>query len=362
MKIKFEKEKLLGALQNTSKFQKGNSVIPIMNHFLFEPFGDKGIQITGADVNKRIEQIIEFESAEEFTSSFTLPIKELLTIVSKIGKEITFEQTDKTIIIKSGRAKFTLTSLDVETYPKSVAIKADTTFKVDGEVFSDNLKKASVMCSTDTDTAMSGICLDVKKDKIKYIATNGSRLIIIENEYQCEEELNIVLPSETAKGLSGLMKGEVIINLNETTMELLGENIKCVTNLINKQYPAYEGIIPKKSDEDLFAVVEVKKLKQSLDIVSVAFDNEAPVIKSTFENNKLTMESVNKDIGKALDEIEIEYNGDKLTLQLNPKYLIDLFPIVTDENININFKDEVAAVKITSSNICYIIMPIKNVT
>ena len=87
------------------------------------------------------------------------------------------------------------------------------------------------------------------------------------------------------------------------------------------------------------------------------------LVKLTFKENKLYIESSNQDYGQAADDMAIHYEGDPLSIFFNVKYIIEPIKHIDSEEIVISMSGAVnpALIKPNSSeNYIHLVMPIKH--
>ena len=87
------------------------------------------------------------------------------------------------------------------------------------------------------------------------------------------------------------------------------------------------------------------------------------LVKLSFKDGSLEIESSNQDFGKAADNIDIEYIGEPVDIYFNVKYLVEPLKHINSENIQISMIGSLnpALIKpISDENYLHLIMPIKH--
>jgi DNA polymerase-3 subunit beta len=76
----------------------------------------------------------------------------------------------------------------------------------------------------------------------------------------------------------------------------------------------------------------------------------------------MTLNSTNLDVGEAMEEIDITYNGDDVDVGFNVNYLIDAIAVINNDNIlfevGLGLKPSVVK-PAESDNFLCIVMPLK---
>ena len=132
-----------------------------------------------------------------------------------------------------------------------------------------------------------------------------------------------------------------------------------ITRLIEGDYPNYEQVIPKSTQEKLriskesfYAAVKRASLFTTPDSQSIKLD----VLK-----NKVVVSKVSHDGGESREELDCNYSGEDLTIGFNPTYLMDALKNVGEEEISFEFAgtDKRGVVRAEGSDYIYIVLPVR---
>jgi DNA polymerase-3 subunit beta len=86
-------------------------------------------------------------------------------------------------------------------------------------------------------------------------------------------------------------------------------------------------------------------------------------IKMELKSGKVAITASNPELGEAVEEIEIEYNGKPLTVGFNARYLIDVLTVLGEGgDIQVALKDDVSPSilrKKDDEGYLYVIMPMR---
>ncbi len=81
------------------------------------------------------------------------------------------------------------------------------------------------------------------------------------------------------------------------------------------------------------------------------------------EPGKLEISSTNPDLGEALEELAVEYDGAPLSIGFNAKYMIDLLSILPpDTQVDFGLNDEVSPGVMrceADPDFLYVVMPMR---
>ena len=78
--------------------------------------------------------------------------------------------------------------------------------------------------------------------------------------------------------------------------------------------------------------------------------------------NLLNMTSANSENGTATEDIVTEYDGEKMAIGFNSKYILEMINNLDDENITLSFNDAsspLIATENSSPDLVYVLMPMR---
>jgi DNA polymerase-3 subunit beta len=296
-----------------------------------------------------------------------------------INIEITETETGL-IIISYKKIIFKLTTIPAIDYPTLLDVKTNDNFNVNFKFLKFIINKVifAVSLLEDTKKSLSGIyfiLLEIEgKNYLRVVATDGHRLSLaqiplfnnadnkinkideksfdnIDSIYNKFKE-GIIIPK---KILSELIKinlddKDVFVNISINSNNIIfklndGINNKnninsiygttFISRLIDGKYPNYEAILPK--DNYKTAIIKTAELINSIKRVYVLAEEKSHSVEFSFIKNLLIIKTIQTNQGEAVDEIEIEYDGEPINIKLNSKYILDFISNIYDEKIILKF-------------------------
>jgi DNA polymerase III subunit beta len=131
--------------------------------------------------------------------------------------------------------------------------------------------------------------------------------------------------------------------------------------LIEGDFPDYSKVIPK--DNPQLARIEQDDFLHALRRVSILSSERYKGIKMELKNGKVSISASNPELGEAVEDIEIDYQGKALTVGFNARYLIDVLAVLGDGgNVELALKDDVSPSILRKGNddgYLYVIMPMR---
>ena len=85
-------------------------------------------------------------------------------------------------------------------------------------------------------------------------------------------------------------------------------------------------------------------------------------VKIHLTDGKMTLNSINPDVGEANDEIEVDYREAPMTVGYNVRYLIDAIEVIEEELISFEMRSNEGPGVIRAAGTdayCCVVMPIK---
>ena len=129
MKLTVTREELLKPLQLVSGVVERRQTRPILGNLLMVLREGAVLSLTGTDEEIEIVANVTVSSVSE-TGEITVPARKLVDICRSLpeGQEINFSINDKTLVIKSGRSRFNLSTLPANDFPATENIESNLHF------------------------------------------------------------------------------------------------------------------------------------------------------------------------------------------------------------------------------------------
>ena len=276
---------------------------------------------------------------------------------------------DKNIAsIRSGSSFFKIHGLAAEEFPPLPKFKDDKKVTLSQETIRGMLKKTAFAVSTDESRyVLNGIFISLKEGKMTFVATDGRRLALVDEEVDLAEKSSgeFIVPAKAVNELTRLLqdKGTVEIKFgeNQASFALQNENsfsVLLITKLIEGNYPNYRQVIPGEAKERISLVRE--EFQQALRRAEIMTSEKANSVKLAFGKNNLTITANSPEVGEARETLAINYKGKEFAIAFNPRYLIDPLGALTEDEVFLELIDELSpgVVKINGPFL-YVVMPMR---
>ncbi len=377
MKFSVTGEKLVDYLSKLNSVIPTRSPLPILDNILFELNGNE-LKLLASDLEIFIRTTLEVDGKKD--GKVAIPAKKLLEISRTLTTaKLEVEVNEKNrITIKTKNGKYTISGEPADDFPTPEEKENLHKIELDGQTLRRCLSKVIHAVNTDElRRNMSGILLDVNKNEIKFVATDGFRLgKIIKNlpKPLSEIEEKIIIPLKTSNLILRLNNNnDSIIEFDENDLKVLFSDIEIFSKLIDDTFPSYENVIP--GDNDKILKINKNEFLNSLRRALIFADVITKRVRLEIMNNSMMIKADNPEIGSEGEEsIECNFvsnNGSEdfdtksFVIAFNAGYLLDAVSQMETDEINVSFGSSSKAAITTPSeqksneNFIELIMPVR---
>ena len=326
MKVEVNTTSLADAVAWTTRVIDARPASPILAGIKLEAI-DGTLQLS--TFNFEISARNHIEAGVDEAGSSVVQGKILADITKSLPSEKTYLATENsTLIITSGKAKFTMQLMPESEYPDLPAVPR-ILGKVDGETVHQAVDQACVAVSREeTRPVLTGVYMQFEGDKVVMTSTDRFRLSRATFTWSPENPdvststlLRGSLLRDVARTLNDSQN--VVIDFDEDNPSLIAfENAGRISTsqLIDGEFPAIDRLF---ADEyPIQAVIDKQQLISSIKRVSLVAERNAP-IRMAFSGGSVTLSAGVADENQASDVIDVDFDGEDITVAFNPGYLIE---------------------------------------
>ncbi len=377
MKFSVTGDKLVDYLSKLNSVIPTRSPLPILDNILFELQGNE-LKLLASDLEIFIRTTVEVDGKKD--GKVAIPAKKLLEISRTLpSTNLDIDVNDKNrITIKTKNGKYTIGGEPADDFPVPEEKGDMHKLEFDGQTLRRCLSKVIHAVNTDElRRNMSGILLDVKKNELKFVATDGFRLgKIIKDDFdlQTDVEEKIIIPLKTSNLILRLNNSnDSVIEFDENDLKVSFGDIEIYSKLIDDTFPSYENVIP--GDNDKILKINKDELSNSLRRALIFADVITKRVRLEITNKNMIIKADNPEIGSEGEEtIESNFvsnSGDEdfdknpFVIAFNAGYLLDAVSQMETDEINISFGSPSKAAITTPSkqkaneNFIELIMPVR---
>ncbi|VAW69017.1 DNA polymerase III beta subunit [hydrothermal vent metagenome] len=365
MKLKILRDDLLQPLQQIIGAVEKRQTLPALANVLIKSY-DNYFTITATDLE--IELVSRVNQMMDEPGDVTLPAKKLLDICKALAadSELSIEVNGDKALIKSGRNRFSLSTLPASDFPALDEISSVYEFSVPQHLFKTLIDRTSfAMAQQDVRYYLNGLMLEVASGLIRTVATDGHRLSFCEKHISADlaDNKQVIIPRKGIGELQRLLSDtddEIKIILGNNHIQCSLPNQRFTSKLIDGRFPDYKRVMPEASGNNM--VVNRDELKQALIRASILSNEKYRGIRIVMDNNLLKLQAQNPDQEEADVELEIQYEGEPIEMGINVNYMIDVLNTSTEETVQGFIKDANSSCLLSfpdDEDAKYVIMPMR---
>lgn len=342
MNINVTRKQLFPVLTLVSSVVEKRQTLPILGNLYFNLTEGK-LNLVGTDLEVEISQTIDGIDGDD--GAFTLSSRKIIDI-SRILPEnavISVERNKDNVVISSGRSKYTLNTLEASYFPRIEEDKWEERFKIKQSALKTLLgKTAFSMAIQDVRYYLNGVMFELDRNNLKTVATDGHRLAQTNVDITLDrsEARQIIVPrkavTEIIRFLDGDDEFELTIEISKNHLKLRKDEGVLITKLIDGKFPEFKSVL----ETELAAVISVNRAAflETMSRAAVLTTERSKGVKVTMEPGIIRITASNLEKEESVEELEIDYTGDKIETGYNISYLIDAARAVTTENLELHFQ------------------------
>ncbi|HBN07210.1 MAG TPA: DNA polymerase III subunit beta [Cyanobacteria bacterium UBA8530] len=362
MEFVCNKENLMGGVQSVQRAVSHHGPMPILSNLLMVA-SSEGLEITATDLEVGIKAIVPAQVKIE--GSITLAAKQLSEIVGKLpNSEIRFEVEGSRAVLFCAKSRFVLPGIGAEDFPALPEIDSEIPpVSLEANKLLRGIKQTTFAAARDDKSVISGISFKIEGGELEIAATDGYRLAIKRYPVEGATDLKAIIPARSMNELARMLNGGDLVSLSLAQNQVLFDfgDRYLTSRLIDGQYPNYRQIVPPSFAYQ--AQIDRASLLSSVERVSImASEREAKVIKLRFSQGQIELKANAADLGESDEILEIDYEGEEMTVSFNSVYLTESLRAMEGETLLWSMNTAIAQTKISSSDdqtYSYILMPIR---
>jgi DNA polymerase-3 subunit beta len=130
--------------------------------------------------------------------------------------------------------------------------------------------------------------------------------------------------------------------------------------VIDGAFPDYARVIPK--DNNRVVTVDNALFASAVDRVATISAEKSRSVKLQVEPGRLILTVRNMEAGQAVEEVEIDYDGEAFEIGFNARYLLDVCGQITGETMELRFADPSSPTLVLDPKdrgVRYVLMPLR---
>jgi DNA polymerase-3 subunit beta len=339
MKFSVSRDALLRPLQLVAGVVEKRQTLPALANVLVVLEGQQ-LSLTGTDLEVEIIGRLTLESEGIVGGEITVPAKKFLDICRSLpdGSMIEFVYQDQKVTVKSGRSRFTLSTLPASEFPAIELGDNDLSFRCDQSEVKRLIDRTSfAMAQQDVRYYLNGMLWELHDDMLRVVATDGHRLAM------CTRPVNIAVNGEVKQAIlprKGVIELARLLSESDKSVELVvGNNhIRAITDsfvftskLVDGKFPDYERVLPRNGDKIVLGNRE--ELRQAFARTSILSNEKYRGVRFVLTEGQVTITASNPEQEEAEEQVAVEYQGPPIEVGFNVSYLQDVANVISSESL-----------------------------
>lgn len=312
MKFIVEREHLLKPLQQVSSPLGGRPTLPILGNILLQ-VTENCLSLTGTDLEMEMIARVGLTQAHEVGAT-TVPARKFLDICRGLpeGAEIHVTLDGDRILVRSGRSRFSLSTLPAGDFPNLDDWQSDVEFTLPHATLKRLIDATQFsMAHQDVRYYLNGMLFETEGEELRTVSTDGHRLAV------CAMSVGQSLPHHSVivprKGVTELVR---LLDGSETPLQIQigSSNIRAhvgdyifTSKLVDGRFPDYRRVLPKNPDKTLQSGCDV--LKQAFARAAILSNEKFRGVRLFITQNQLRITANNPEQEEAEEILDVDYQG-----------------------------------------------------
>ncbi|MES2794787.1 MAG: DNA polymerase III subunit beta [Bacteroidota bacterium] len=339
MKFSVSSSLILKQLSAINGVIGGNTLIPILENFLFK-LEDGVLTAISSDLQTVMITSLEVDSKDQ--GSIAVPARLLLETLRSLPEQpVAFNVDEETfgieLITENGRYK--LAGENPIDFPKTPTVNKNLSVEMPANTLSSAISNTIFAASNDDlRPAMTGIYLMLTNEKSTFVATDGHKLVrIIRTDVKSTVETNLIIPKKALNLLKSTLPADssaVVADFGSSHACFSFGNIQMYCRLIDERYPDFNNAIPTQNPNVLS--INRQEFLNALKRISIFSNKTTHQIRLKLGDDTLVLSAEDIDYSnEANEKLICDYEGEPLDIGFNAKFLAEMIGNLSCKSINL---------------------------
>jgi DNA polymerase III subunit beta len=336
MKFIVSSSSLLKQLQHIAGVINANTVLPILEDFLFEVEKNK-LTVVATDLETVMRVQLEIEARDN--GKVCIPAKILLDSLKNIADQPLTFNIDKNfgIEITSDNGKYKVMGENPDNFPKEPVADDTTSFNMTASALVTAITKTLFATSNDDlRPAMTGVFFELDIKGLQCVATDAHRLVRYKRkDVSCPKAESFIVPRKPLNLLKAAIPGnedEITLSYNNNHLFVKHGTTQMSCRLIDSRFPDYKVVIP--TDNPYRLTVNRNDFQSALRRVSVFSNKSTNQVALHISGSELQLAAQDVDFSfEGNERMKCQYNGEDLVIAFNARFLIEMLHATDSEEI-----------------------------
>lgn len=336
MKFIASSSSLLKQLQHISGVINANTVLPILEDFLFEVEKNK-LTVVATDLETVMRVQLDIEAKD--SGKVCIPAKILMDSLKNIPEQPLTFNIDKNFAIEitSDNGKYKVMGENPDNFPKEPVADDTTSFTMMASALVTAINKTIFATSNDDlRPAMTGVFFELDKKGLQCVATDAHRLVRYKRtDVKCPKTDSFIAPRKPLTLLKAAIPStdeEITVSYNSNHLFVKHGTTQMSCRLIDARFPDYKVVIP--ADNPYKLTVNKNDFQSALRRVSVFSNKSTNQVALNISGSELQLAAQDVDFSfEGNERMKCQYTGEDLTIAFNARFLIEMLNATDSDEV-----------------------------
>ena len=366
MKFSISRDALLKPLNLVAGVVERRQTLPILANVLVVLDGDR-LSLTGTDLEVELVGRVQLAVAGE-SGEVTVPARKLVDICKSLpeGSDIEFSVQESKVKVKSGRSRFTLSTLPAREFPNVEDSMGTHQLTIkQGQLKRLIDRTGFAMAQQDVRYYLNGMLWEINAKQLRVVATDGHRLAMctLPEKVDTNGDTQVILPRKGVLELARLLMeedAEIAIVIGSNHIRATTNDFTFTSKLVDGKFPDYQRVLPRSPDKIVLG--SRLELRQAFTRTAILSNEKYRGVRLKLTENTLDIVANNPEQEEAEETVSVDYQGDSLEVGFNVSYLLDVLGVLSGERIKLSLADPNSSALLEESDAgdsLYVVMPMR---
>lgn len=346
MKFIVSSTSLLKQLQQISGVINANTVLPILEDFLFEVDKNK-LTVVATDLETVMKIQMEVDSKE--SGRVCIPAKILIDSLKNIPDQPLTFNIDKNFAVEitSDNGKYKVMGENPDNFPKEPVADDTSSFSISSSGLVTAINKTLFAVSNDDlRPAMTGVFFEMSPTGLQFVATDAHRLVRYKRtDVNCPKNDTLIVPKKPLNLLKSALpdnEDELTVSYNNNHLFVQHGTTQMSCRLIDARFPDYKVVIPV--DNPYRLTVNKSDFQGALRRVSIFSNKSTNQVVLNISGSELKLAAQDIDFSfEGNERMNCQYNGEDLQIAFNAKFLIEMLNAAETDDVTVELSTSTKA-------------------
>lgn len=366
MKFSISRDALLKPLNLVAGVVERRQTLPVLSNVLLVLEGQQ-LSLTGTDLEVELVGRVPVDEAST-VGEVTVPARKLVDICKSLpeGSDIHFSVEEGKATVRSGRSRFTLSTLPAREFPSVEEGAGTQQFSLKQGQLKRLIDRTSfAMAQQDVRYYLNGMLLEIRQGQLRVVATDGHRLAMCTfgETLADQQDTQVILPRKGVLELARLLMSEnedIAMSLGSNHLRATTGEFTFTSKLVDGKFPDYERVLPRSAEKVVLG--SRLDLRQAFTRTAILSNEKYRGVRLKLSEDNLEIVANNPEQETAEEQVAVEYQGDALEIGFNVSYLLDVLGVLSGETIKLSLSDPNSSALLEEAqdgDSLYVVMPMR---